>query len=166
MMNEKMRTFELDGKKRGVRLDTHTWQAVDQLATQAGSKWAALARQWAENDPKDAEENLTAVIRTGAMAGMLALQQNGGIATATATATKTPGILRIDWASQAARGDFLLDAKSAENLARTLEMAQVQALLMQCPEEEVQRCEKLKDLLAKLTLEHYNTPADQNTKGK
>lgn len=123
-----MRTFDLNGKKRGVRLDTRTWGAIDQLATQAGCKWAALARQWAGNDPKDSEENLTAVIRAGAMAGVLALQQVGNIATATAAATQTPGVIRIDWTSTPAAGSFLLDAKEAENLAQTLASARLTSL--------------------------------------
>src|SRR5665647_2052200 len=91
-MIEKIRDFELDGKRRQIRLDTSTWEAIDLAAKTLEVKWAALARRWAENDPKDAEENLTAVIRAGAMRAMLALQQGGGIATATAAATTTPGI--------------------------------------------------------------------------
>lgn len=126
-MNEKMRTFEMGDKKRGVRLDTSTWEAIDLIAKTLEVKWAALARRWAENDPEDAEDNLTAVIRAGAMRALLALQQGGNIATATAVATTVPGILRIDWTSDAARGEFQLDAKSAENLAKTLEIARITA---------------------------------------
>jgi len=127
-MIEKIRAFELDGKRRQVRLDTRTWEAIDHLATQAGIKWAALARQWAQNAPKDAEDNLTAVIRAGAMSGMLALQEAGNIATATATATRAPGIISIDWTCAPASGYFLLDTKAAENLAKSLESAQLTAL--------------------------------------
>lgn len=127
-MNEKMRTFELDGKKRGVRLDTQTWEALDLLASQSGSKWAALARKWAETDPEEAKDNLTAVIRAGVMAGMLALHEAGNIATATATATRAPGIISIDWSCTPASGYFLLDTKGAENLAKSLESARLTAL--------------------------------------
>lgn len=74
-MNEKMRTFNLENKKKGVRLDAQTWQAIDWLATQAGAKWAELARQWVADAPQQAQDNLTAAIRSGAMAAMLAANQ-------------------------------------------------------------------------------------------
>jgi predicted DNA-binding ribbon-helix-helix protein len=128
-MNEKMRTFfELDGKKRGVRLDAHAWETIDLLATRAGCKWSTLARQWAQNAPKDAEDNLTAVIRAGAMAGMLALQRAGNIATATATTTQALDIISIDWTCGPASGYFLLDTKAAANLSKSLESALTIAL--------------------------------------
>lgn len=127
-MIEKIRAFELDGKRRQVRLDTRTWEAVDHLATQAGFKWAALARLWVRNNPEDAEDNLTAVIRAGAMEGMLALQKAGNLATATATATRAPGIISIDWTCGPASGYFLLDTKAAANLVKSLESALLTAL--------------------------------------
>lgn len=176
-MNEKMRTFELDGKKRGVRLDAHTWEALDLLASQSGSKWAALARQWAETDPEEAKDNLTAVIRAGVMAGMLAALQKGGTATATATATKTPGAVRVDWTCGATTGSFLLDAQATDDLIKALESArpttaqfdQTGAILnpaeliamfkeelMQCTDDEPERREKLLSLIGKLTLVDAN----------
>lgn len=161
-MNEKMRTFEMGDKKRGVRLDGPTWAAIDLLAAQAGVKWAELARQWAASDPEDAESNLTAVIRAGATADLLARQLRPERATATAEATKTPGTIRIDWATRASAGNFLLDAAASEKLARTLEIAQVQQQMLQCPDSEPERLESLKNLLAKLFVTQYAiTPANQ-----
>lgn len=172
-MNEKMRTFELDGKKRGVRLDAHTWEAIDLLASQSGSKWAALARQWAEIDPEEAKDNLTAVIRAGVMAGILAALQKGGAATATATATKAHGAVRVDWTCGATTGGFLLDAQATDDLIKALESArpitvqidQTGAILnpaeliamftdelLQCTDNEPERRKKLLSLVAKLTL--------------
>lgn len=78
MASEKMRTFEFDGKKRGIRLDGATWQAIDWLAEQRGVKWSALAHEWATmaghakqvgND--SGGENLTGVIRSHAMQELL-----------------------------------------------------------------------------------------------
>lgn len=78
MANEKMRTFEFGGKKRGVRLDQATWQAVDWLSEQRGMKWAALAHEWAmladhskQITGKEGGDNLTGVIRTYAMHELL-----------------------------------------------------------------------------------------------
>lgn len=74
-MNEKtMRTFEFNGKKRGIRLDAATWQTIDWLASQRGVKWFALAREWAVMAGHTKQvgtdtngENLTGVIREAAM---------------------------------------------------------------------------------------------------
>lgn len=70
MANEKMRAFELDGKRRGIKLDPATWAAIDWLAEQQGVKWAELARRWAELglhrlDTKG--DNLTGIIRSYAI---------------------------------------------------------------------------------------------------
>jgi predicted DNA-binding ribbon-helix-helix protein len=67
---EKMRAFEFDGKRRGIRLDDATWQAVDWLAAQQGVKWAELAREWAGN-ASGSDDNLTRVIRAAAMNAMV-----------------------------------------------------------------------------------------------
>lgn len=70
MADEKMRAFEFDGKRRGIRLDDATWHAVDWLAAQQGVKWAELAREWA-GDASGSDDNLTRVIRTAAMNAMV-----------------------------------------------------------------------------------------------
>lgn len=155
-MEEKMRTFELDGKKRGIRLDAYTWQAVDRLAANAGVKWAVLARQWADADPKGVEENLTSAIRAGVMAGMLAPQKANATATANARATTTPGIIRIDWKTEIAHGDFQLNEKEIKNLINSIEYAKVEMMVIECPEVETERLETLTKLAGKLLLKQAN----------
>lgn len=71
MAEEKMRAFEFEGKRRGVRLDDGTWQAIDWLADQSGVKWAELARNWVTNATND-DGNLTRVIRSAVMNELLA----------------------------------------------------------------------------------------------
>lgn len=74
MGNEKMRTFEFDGRRRGVRLDEGTWQAVDWLAAQRGIKWSELAREWvtlATHGQMQQGDNLTGIIRSAAMQCLL-----------------------------------------------------------------------------------------------
>lgn len=126
-MMERVRAFELHGKRRQVRLEVNTWEAIDLIARAANLKWATLATKWAESDPDTAQENLTAVIRAGVMKAMLEIQKGEGIATATATATKTPGILIVDWRCKAACGSFLLNVESAAKLAKTLDDARLTA---------------------------------------
>lgn len=68
-----MRAFEFEGKRRGIRLDAGTWQAVDWLAGQRGVSWSILAHEWATlgtNGP-ETDGNLTRVIRTSAMQALL-----------------------------------------------------------------------------------------------
>lgn len=161
-MNEKMRTFEIDGKKRGVRLDAQTWEAVDWLADQTGKKWAELARRWVSDDPQDAEINLTAVIRSGITAELLARELRPHCATATAEVTNSPSMIRVDWVTGASKGNFLLDAPAAEKLARTLEIAQVQMQVLECPDSEPERLERLTKLAGKLFAAQYAvTPPNQ-----
>ena len=62
---EKMRSFELEGRRRGIRLDEATWLTIDWLATQRGVKWAELAREWA-GQSNSSDENLTRTIRSAA----------------------------------------------------------------------------------------------------
>lgn len=73
-MAERMRAFEYQGRRRGVRLDEATWSAVDWLAEQRGMKWPELAREWAtlgmHGPVKD--DNLTRVIRASAMQALIA----------------------------------------------------------------------------------------------
>jgi predicted DNA-binding ribbon-helix-helix protein len=69
--NEKMRAFEFMGRRRAIRLDEGTWQAVDWLAAQRGVKWAELAREWVANDDSGADENLTRAVRGAAMDALL-----------------------------------------------------------------------------------------------
>jgi predicted DNA-binding ribbon-helix-helix protein len=141
-MEEKIRAFDLDGNRRQIRLDTKTWAVIDMLAKESGLKWPKLAVMWASKNPEDAKENLTAVIRSGAMSGLLALKQGGEIAQATAAATTTPGIIRVDWVGAAARGCFMLDSKEAEHLSQTLESARMMAAadeLEACGESEEDR---------------------------
>lgn len=73
MAEEKMRTFEYEGKRRGIRLDSATWAAIDWLAAQRDVKWAALAHEWlmlGTHGP-ESDNNLTRVIRASAMAELL-----------------------------------------------------------------------------------------------
>lgn len=63
--SEKMRSFDLEGRRRGIRLDEATWQAIDWLAAQRGVKWAELARAWAGQSAAS-DENLTRAIRSAA----------------------------------------------------------------------------------------------------
>jgi predicted DNA-binding ribbon-helix-helix protein len=74
MTEEKMRAFNFEGKRRGIRLDQGTWQSIDWLATQKGVKWAELAREWAtfgtHGPMKD--DNLTRIIRAAAIQSLLA----------------------------------------------------------------------------------------------
>lgn len=73
MADEKMRTFEFAGKRRGIRLDEGTWAAIDWLAHQRGCKWPELAHEWAAlgmHGPEQ-DDNLTRVIRSSAMAALL-----------------------------------------------------------------------------------------------
>lgn len=73
MGNESMRAFEFEGRRRGIRLDEGTWQAIDWLAEQRGVKWAELAREWvtlgAHGPEKD--DNLTRIIRSATMQCLL-----------------------------------------------------------------------------------------------
>ena len=74
MGGEKMRTFEFDGKKRGIRLDDGTWQAIDWLADQRGVKWSVLAQEWATlaiQGEFEKGDNLTGVIRSAVMNALL-----------------------------------------------------------------------------------------------
>lgn len=64
MVEEKMRAFDLEGKRRGIKLDGGTWQTIDWLASERGVKWAELAREWAG---ESTDENLTRVIRAAAI---------------------------------------------------------------------------------------------------
>lgn len=70
MGNEKMRTFEFNGKKRGIRLDAATWQSLDWLAEQRGCKWSTLVQEWASNAGDDAD-NLTRVIRSSVLEALM-----------------------------------------------------------------------------------------------
>lgn len=63
MANETMRTFMLDGKKKGVTLDASTWKAVDWIADQRGIKWTDLAREWIAAGIEH-DRNMTRVIRS------------------------------------------------------------------------------------------------------
>lgn len=69
MPEEKMRTFELGGKRKGVRLDDGTWRALDWLADNRGQKWPELVREWAALADDD---NLTRVVRSAVMDALLA----------------------------------------------------------------------------------------------
>lgn len=74
MSEEKMRAFEFDGKRRGIRLDEGTWQAVDWLAKQRGVKWQALANEWvvlATGGKREKGDNLTGIVRTAVMGALL-----------------------------------------------------------------------------------------------
>ena len=66
---EKMRTFDYEGRKVGVRLDIGTWAVIDWLAEQRGVKWGNLAREWVAMGTHgiDAETNVTKIIRSSAM---------------------------------------------------------------------------------------------------
>jgi predicted DNA-binding ribbon-helix-helix protein len=73
MSGEKMKSFEFEGKRRGIRLDAGTWQAIDWLAEQRGVKWSVLAREWASRgtDGPNRGENLTRVIRSAAVQALM-----------------------------------------------------------------------------------------------
>jgi predicted DNA-binding ribbon-helix-helix protein len=65
MMETRMRAIELNGHRKGIRLDVETWAAIDWIAKNQKRKWAVWAREKI-NDGED-YDNLTAVIRTAAM---------------------------------------------------------------------------------------------------
>lgn len=71
MKDEKTRDFELEGKRRGVRLDVKTWDAIDWLAARAGVKWPELVQSWVTDDPEAAKVNLTGAIRAGVLADLM-----------------------------------------------------------------------------------------------
>lgn len=68
-MNEKMRAFELNGKRRGIRLDDATWCAIDWLAAKRDVKWPILAREWVAEGADD--ESLTRTIRNAAINALM-----------------------------------------------------------------------------------------------
>lgn len=70
MANETMRTFMLDGKKKGVTLDASTWKAVDWIADQQGVKWTDLAREWIA-ERIDQDSNMTRAVRSGVIDTLL-----------------------------------------------------------------------------------------------
>lgn len=74
MSKETMRAFDFEGKRRGIRLDEGTWQAIDWLAEQRGVKWAELAREWATlgKHAIDSDKNMTRIIRSSAVQALLA----------------------------------------------------------------------------------------------
>jgi len=69
MTELRMRAFEINGHRMGIRLDPATWQAVDWIASQQKRKWSDWAREQIQNNP-DAD-NMTAVIRAAAMNALL-----------------------------------------------------------------------------------------------
>lgn len=73
MTEERMRTFDFEGKRRGIRLDEGTWQSIDWLAGQRGVKWTELACEWATlgGHGPHGDTNLTRVIRAAAIQSLL-----------------------------------------------------------------------------------------------
>lgn len=69
MIETRMRAFEIDGHRTGIRLDLDTWAAIDWIAANQGRKWAAWAREKISNE--DDYTNLTAVIRSAAVREIL-----------------------------------------------------------------------------------------------
>ncbi len=69
MTETKMRTFELGGVRKGLRLDSATWTALDWMAKQQGVKWAELVRSKLAGIPDP--DNMTATIREAVMDELL-----------------------------------------------------------------------------------------------
>lgn len=59
-----------DGKRLPIRLDEHTWRAIDWLSDEANQSWLEWCRNIVSAHSDDAK-NITATIRSAAMDGLL-----------------------------------------------------------------------------------------------